>query len=109
MSINIWALPKSNALKQLLLALHERLGEGSFALLQQKDGPLAVTLCQPGCPDIRAYVYIYGQEQRHFGLHLEFPDVNELPLQPAIHEGLSQSQVLQALEIHLAPVGGAAD
>lgn len=105
MSINLWALPKVNPLKQLLLALHERLGEGSFALLEQKDGPRAVTLCQPDCPEIRAYLFTHGQEARHFGLHLEYPGQDGLPPAVEVHEALSQAQVLEALEIHLAPVG----
>lgn len=104
MSINLWALPKINPLKQLLLALHERLGPGAFALLEQRDGPRALTLCHPEQPGLQAYIHVHGQEARHFGLHLEYPPQDGLPPAVEIHEGLTRQQMLEALEIHFAPL-----
>ncbi len=103
--VNVWALPKANPLKQLLLNLCERLGPDGFVVLDKGEGPEAVTLCQASYPDISAYLYIYGQSAGQYGLHLEYPSQNGLPLAPDIHEAMTRLQALEALEIHLTPVG----
>jgi len=79
MNENIWALDKELAIKHLLLVLTANLGGSCVEILDRRDGdPRAITLCSPDESDIQAYISRHGQDQGKFGIHLAFPERDDI-------------------------------
>jgi hypothetical protein len=101
--MNIWALNKDNAIKQLLLALAECIGADTFALTQRwTDDGKAVGIYTPGEDDLVAYVYTHGQNPGKYGLHLEYPGL-EGSTEAALTEhgeNIGLVQLIQLLRVH---------
>ena len=72
--LNIWALPKQRTIKLLLFQLQEKLAQGNFSLADTGGKEYyAISLVKPDEPEVRAYVYTYGQLKDLYGIHLEYP------------------------------------
>ena len=102
MQVNPWALDKHDSIKHLVLLLahepgFERLDITADAELDER----AVRLRFSGA-ETSAYVYTYGQQQQHYGVHLEYPELTDnLSLQDVIHENLVYERLLNVLSMHL--------
>lgn len=76
--MNIWSLNKDNTIKHLLLLLENEVGEGAFDIISNTEDDLrAVRLINPADACMSIYVYTYGQEEDHYGVHIEYPDLTE--------------------------------
>ena len=103
MNENIWALDKEQAIKHLLLMLTANLGGSCVEILDRRDGdPRAITLCSPDDNDIQAYISRHGQDQGKFGIHLAFPDRDDISPTDTeiICENVSLEQAIEMLAIH---------
>ena len=109
--LNIWALEKDESIKLMLLLLAETLGADSFALAenQELDGR-AIRLAKIDDPSIRAYIYTYGQEQEHYGVHLELAVHEEVDISNdvAVYENVSLDRLAGMLCVHFDVVPSAA-
>lgn len=61
-----------------------------------------VSLVKPDQPEVRAYVYIYGQLKDIYGIHLEYPfnTENEYSNSSPFYEDLTLKQVIKILTSH---------
>lgn len=101
--MNIWALDKDPAIKQLLLRLQEQFGSDSFQLVEsQETHPLSVRIA-PRDESMHIYLYCYGQSASHYGVHFEFPPSPELPVtqEEEIHDELSYQRLVSMLGLYL--------
>lgn len=58
--------------------LEDVLGRDAVSLVDSVDEDLrAVRLVNPEDPCISVYVYTYGQDEEHYGAHIEYPDLKE--------------------------------
>jgi len=98
--MNVWAVKKDNAIRRLLLALVEVYGSDSFVMSGrwEKDEN-AVGLYQPGEESILAYVFTYGQESGRYGLHFEYPDLNDSSVSTMM-ENLDIKHLIELLKAH---------
>jgi hypothetical protein len=76
--LNIWAADKDISIKHLLLLLTESFAPGSFDIIvSEEDAPRAVRLKNPASPRTQLYIFTYGQEEGRYGVHIEFPNLQE--------------------------------
>lgn len=101
--INIWVLPKHKKIKLLLFQLQEQLAQRNFSLENAGGNEYyEVSLVKPGQPELRAYVYIYGQLKDLYGVHLEYPfnSENGYSNSSPFYEDLTLKQVIKILASH---------
>ena len=101
--MNIWSLIKHRRIKLLLIIMQNQLGHDNFLVEDDEDQDyLAIELMKPGQPDVRAYIYTYGQSRNQYGIHLEYPwyRENEFHNEVLVYEGLSLQQVVNILSTH---------
>jgi hypothetical protein len=101
--INIWALSKHKTIKLLLFQLQEQLAQGNFSVEDTGCKEYyEVSLVKPDQPEVRAYVYIYGQLKDLYGIHLEYPfnSENEYSNSSPFYEDLTLQQVIKILASH---------
>ncbi|MGB1091875.1 MAG: hypothetical protein ACPGYX_07110 [Oceanobacter sp.] len=98
---NIWAMEKDQSIKHLLLLLTEQLGKDSFLIDSRiVTDDRAVYLCQADEIEMRAYLYTLGQDEGHYGVHLEYPESSEAnPIYDAF-ENLTLRGLVDLLAIH---------
>lgn len=76
--MNIWAADKDISIKHLLLLLNDIFQPDSFEIVvSEDDDARAVRLKNPQSPNTQLYIFTYGQEQERYGLHIEFPNLEE--------------------------------
>ncbi|WP_455222608.1 hypothetical protein [Kaarinaea lacus] len=76
--MNIWALKKDTSIKHLLLMLSQEFGTGSFEIIDNpSDDNRAIRLTNLLATGAQLYVFTYGQEQGCYGVHIEYPNLNE--------------------------------
>lgn len=97
--MNPWSVAKDRRIKRLLIDLQAALGPGAVELLPSRlDVDEAVTLCRPGEPALAAFVFVYGQAEGRYGVHLSYPHPD-----PAVAEGgedLTLARLVELLAIH---------
>ncbi len=72
--MNIWGLERDQSIRHLLLLLVAQLGEEAFDIeVQTPTDHRAVFICDRQQSALRAYLYTVGQEEGHYGVHLEYP------------------------------------
>lgn len=103
--VNIWSLPKDDSIKHLLLMLVTDSPNIASCMSADRisDNPKDVLLRDPANPELRAYVYTYGQKRDSYGVHLEYPsaiDVNYVDTL-AVHENISYRHLLSLVTQHL--------
>ena len=97
--MNVWALNKDKAIKQLLLKAEERFGAGMPSLSDRwADDVKAVGLFKSGEDEILAYIHIHGESPGRYSLQLEYPGFPEAP--EARSENLDLPHLLDLLAIH---------
>ena len=104
-SMNIWSMFKHKSIKLLLFKLQNAFGDGVFCLEYNEDSDkdyFSIALQKTGQPDVRAYVYTYGQARDLFGIHLEYPWFveNEFNDSIVVYEDLSMRQIVNTLAAH---------
>jgi hypothetical protein len=99
--MNVWAINKDNAIRRLLHVLSERFGSDVFVLSArwEKDES-AVGLYLPGEEFLLAYIFTYGQEMGRYGLHLEYPEAQNLGATTQMMENLGLNQLVELLQAH---------
>jgi hypothetical protein len=101
--VNTWSLVKHKSIKMLLLMLQSKLGSESFCIdHDEKSHFYAITLYNPDRPEVRSYIFSYGQQCNHYGVHLEFPmnTENELNNSIQVYENVSIDQTIKMLASH---------
>jgi len=100
--MNIWALDKDNSIKHLLLLLEQDMGADAFTLPDAEN--LHYKSIRLGSTRVlaTAYLYTYGQNREHYGLHLEYTYNQELNSseQEEMYEDLSYEALLEILIVH---------
>jgi hypothetical protein len=102
--MNIWALEKDVSVKHLLLMLTGHFGEGGFEIVASADDDLrAVRLINPERPEIQLYVFTYGQATERYGVHIEYPDRQDVNYRDTveIYEDLSFDDLVNIIMINL--------
>jgi hypothetical protein len=99
--MNVWALNKDNAIRQLLHVLSDRFGPDALAISRRWEKEVnAVGLYQPGEESLLAYLFTYGQETGRYGLHLEYPGVNGLSASTEMIEDIGLNHLIDLLQAH---------
>jgi hypothetical protein len=109
--MNIWALEKDESIKLLLLLLTEQLGQNNFLIDESQElDPRAIRLLKADEQGISAYLYTYGQEPEHYGVHLELPVLVERSRSDdmEIHEGIHLERLVDMLCVHFDVIQGSA-
>jgi hypothetical protein len=76
--MNIWAADKDISIKHLLLLLSDLFQPDSFEIIvNEDDDAKAVRLKNPKVRETQIYIYTYGQEEGRYGVHIEFPNLQE--------------------------------
>ena len=103
MGTNIWALNKDDSIKHLLLLLAQTFGQDAFTLIPASEDEKAVRLIKTGDHDLSVYIYTYGQIEEHYGVHLEYPDIQETSLSSTldIYDNVSYETLCGLVESHL--------
>ena len=72
-------------------------------ILSNEDDARSVRLKNPQAPDTQVYVFTYGQEEGRFGVHIEYPDLQETNYSDTIeiHENISFNNLANLITINL--------
>jgi hypothetical protein len=100
---NIWALDKDISIKHLMLMLVQCLGNDAFDLDEGQQGhPQSILIHKPDCLSVKAYLYTYGQETEHYGVHLEFPAIvnSQRFDNTEIYENITVDNLVEILAVH---------
>lgn len=99
----MWALNKDPAIKHLLLRLEEEFGKGSFHLAVPQETNLLSVRIIPSDDSMSIYLYCYGQNSRHYGVHFEFAPSSGLPatLEEEIHDEVPMQRLIDMLSLYL--------
>ena len=103
MQQNIWALDKDISIKHLMLMLMEYFGDDAFDInTDRQDHPQSICLYKPDSREVQAYLYTYGQDEEHYGVHLEFPAIanNQRFDNTEIYENTSLDNLVEILAVH---------
>ena len=108
MELNIWACNKDISIKHLLLLLREEFSESAYHILDTNETDArSVRLGNPDDSGYSIYIYTYGQEQDHYGVHLEYRNseyintVDNIAKDTVeIFDGLSYNNLLDLLQVH---------
>ena len=100
-STNLWALHKSPRLKAMLVLLEEQLGpEGVNVESATQTAPDGVWLAHRFDPEVRAYLYVHGQQEGTAGVHLEYPKLVGRPPVFDFSENVAPDQLAEILAAH---------
>ena len=98
---NVWALQRDKTIRKLLLLLREQFGERAFAVEYEVDtSQHAIFVRHPEEPELRAYLFTYGQEPNRYGIHLEYVQENLVDSLYDVFEGLTCRQLADILASH---------
>ncbi|HEY6897825.1 MAG TPA: hypothetical protein VI279_11235 [Rhodocyclaceae bacterium] len=101
---SIWSLPKEKAIKHLLLALNQRLGDDAFAFcVDDPPDPRAIRVFHPHELHLGVRIFTFGQNHGRYGLQLEYPELpdNRPELTNQDGEDLPLERTLEIIAIHL--------
>jgi len=102
--MNIWATNKDITIKHCLLMLNEVFQPGSVEFIVSKDDDdKAVRLKNPLIPDTQIYIFTYGQEEGLYGVHIEFPNLQETSYSDTmeIYENVTFESLVDILAVNL--------
>ncbi|MDX1811707.1 MAG: hypothetical protein R3240_07165 [Gammaproteobacteria bacterium] len=102
--MNYWAIDKDFRIKHLLILLSQSLGEKSFSIANNPDENMeSVRIINPNDDTLSAYVYTYGQEEECYGVHLEYPDLQETSLNNTldIYDNVNFASLCELIQTHL--------
>ena len=96
--LNIWALDKHPDILHVLLLLTEQLGADAFVVdTETPQDPRAIYLLHPHDPEIRIWLNTLGQQNEHYGLHIEHLEDDEYDN----FESLSLTRLVDQLSVVL--------
>lgn len=98
MNANPWSLPKSRALRRLLLAFDERIATSCELVPDLGSDPDIVTLRHHELDSLRAHVFLHGQRPGTYGLFYEYPC--PVPGLLEAEENLPLPAALSSLALH---------
>jgi hypothetical protein len=99
--INIWSLEKDPAIKSLLVQLQSHLGENKFIIEENNHlNHHSIFLHHTQHWDVRAFIFTFGQQPDHYGIHLEYPIVQSAGNLIDIHENISFKSLVSILAVH---------
>ena len=102
--MNIWAANKDISIKHLLLMLAEQFRGGSYEVVDSPlDNERAIRLANPAASDIQLYVFTYGQEDDCYGVHIEYPNLEETNYSDTveIHDNVSFDALVDLMVTNL--------
>ena len=101
--MNIWSLFKHRSIKLMLFKAQHQLGLKNICIEDEDNIDFfSIALIKQNQPEVRAYVYTYGQAQEMYGIHLEYPWFieNEFNDVIQVYEDLSLNQIVNTLATH---------
>ena len=111
--MNIWALEKDTSIKHLLLLLAQQFQEGCYEIIDNpSDDKRAIRLANPPATSVQLYIFTYGQEEDSYGVHIEYPNLEETNYSDTleIHENISFEHLVSIITTNLEiPVTGKAE
>mgnify|MGYP006278384623 CR=1 FL=1 len=97
--MNVWAIEKDQCLKVLLIELVHRYGENTLLLDNRIQHSQAIELFTAKQPQLRAYIYTFGQTKGQYGIDLKYPIATHNII--GEHEDQRLEQIIAILETHL--------
>ena len=101
---NVWALRKADSLKLLLLRLAGRIDRKSYFLSDPDDDqdPGSVRIRKTDSVLVNAYVFVHGQDEGRYGVHLEYPrhEGSNLSDTVTVLENLTGKRAVEVLAVH---------
>ncbi|MCG8613226.1 MAG: hypothetical protein MI864_22170 [Pseudomonadales bacterium] len=98
---NIWNLNRDAEIKALLIDLTTRFGDQAFKVeYHTLSHPESVFIYHPQIPEVRAYLYTYGQSAGRYGVHLEHPLALSLDNLFNVYENLNMERLVDILTVH---------
>jgi hypothetical protein len=97
--MNVWAIDKDTPLKVLLIELVHRYGENAILLNSAEQHQQAIEIFTPDHPNLRAYIYTFGQQTGRYGIDLKYPIAAHNIV--GEHEEQRLEQIMSILEAHL--------
>ncbi|MYM62288.1 hypothetical protein [Pseudomaricurvus sp. HS19] len=98
---NIWSLRRDKSIRRLLLILREQFGQQAFEIEHNVDtSQYAIFVRHPQEPELRAYLFTYGQDPNRYGIHLEYVQENLVDSLYDVFEGLTSRQLADILSSH---------
>lgn len=102
--MNIWALDKDTNIKSLLLKLEYHFQHSRYKIICRGEEDFrSVRLANHDEPNVELYIYCYGQQQDHYGIHIEYPHSNSPHYSDLveIHENISFEQLVTIISTNL--------
>lgn len=101
-------MTKYRSLETLLLRLAAPIETRRLAISQRwRDDECAVGFYKPGEETLAAYVYIHGQPQGRYGVHLEYPELDDNAAAgvPTVAEDIGLGHLVDLLDMHFGLFG----
>jgi len=101
--MNIWSLFKHRSIKLMLFKAQQQLSLTNISIEDEDNIDFfSIALIKRNQPEVRAYVYTYGQAQEMYGIHLEYPWFieNEFNDVIQVYEDLTLNQIVNTLATH---------
>jgi len=101
--MNIWALDKDFRIKHLLILLQHNFGDNSFEVISEIQEKQAVRLIKINDNSLSVYIYTYGQNDDHYGVHLEYPNFSETNYSDTldIYDNVNYETLCGLVQMHL--------
>ena len=102
--MNIWALDKDTSVKHLLLLLAQLFEDGCYEIIDNpSDDKRAIRLANPTTRNIQLYIFTYGQKENSYGVHIEYPNLEETNYNDTleIHENISFNRLVSIITTNL--------
>ena len=102
--MNIWALEKDTSIKHLLLLLAQQFQDGCYEIIDNpSDDKRAIRLANSTAASVQLYIFTYGQEEDSYGVHIEYPNLEETNYSDTleIHENVSFNRLLSIITTNL--------
>ena len=101
--MNIWSLDKDISIKHLLLMLRQSLSDELYEIVIGEETSKAIRLRNKNDNSLSVYIYTYGQDEERYGVHLEYPELDESNVNNTleIYENLKYSSLSQVIKTHL--------
>lgn len=102
--MNIWALKKDIAIKHLLLLLQDVFKPGAYEIIDtDADDARSVRLCNNAITPTVIYIYTFGQRQDHYGVHIEYPNIQETSYYDTldVYENISFDRLVELIKMKL--------
>lgn len=117
MKPNIWSMNKDVSIKTLLLLLESHFEHGGYDIASRPEDDFRSIRLTPPEPDdsetdnsvvnnVELYIYTYGQQEDHYGVHIEYPNLIETNYSDTVEilENISFEQLANIIAINFGAV-----